>query len=76
MNNTRRKKLRTLADQLGEIMTELEMLKEEEKTYLYNIPENLQGSERYEAAESAIDNLDTACDDLYEVINSIEEACE
>lgn len=75
MNNARRKKLRTLADQLGEIMTELEMLKEEEETYLYNIPENLQGSERYEAAESAIDNLDTACDDLDEVINSIEEAC-
>ncbi|MBQ8965883.1 hypothetical protein [Ruminococcus sp.] len=76
MNNARRKKLRALADQLGEIMTELEILKGEEETYFYNIPENLQGSERYEAAESAIDSLDTACDDLDEAISSIEEACE
>lgn len=76
MNNARRKKLRTLADQLGDIMTELEMLKEEEETYIYNIPENLQGSEKYEASEFAIDSLEEACDDLDEAINSIEEACE
>lgn len=76
MNNARRKKLKNLAEQLGEIMTELEILKGEEETYFYNIPENLQGSKRYEAAETAIDNLDTACDDLDEVIRSIEDVCE
>lgn len=52
MNKARRKKLRTLAEQLDDIMIELEMLKGEEETYLYNIPENLQGSDRYEAAEN------------------------
>lgn len=76
MNKARRKKLRTLVEQLDDIMIELEMLKDEEETYLYNIPENLQGSDRYEAAETAIDNLDTACDDLDEVIRSIEDVCE
>lgn len=76
MNKARRKKLRTLAEQLDDIMIELEMLKDEEETYLYNIPENLQGSDRYEAAENAVNSLDTACDALDETISSIEEACE
>ena len=73
MNNARRKKIRTIAEQLGEIMTELEMLKDEEEEYLNNIPENLQSSERYELAENAIDNIDSACDKLDEAIISIEE---
>lgn len=73
MNNARRKKIRTIAEQLGEIMTELEMLKDEEEEYLNNIPENLQSSERYELAENAIDNIDSACDNLDEAIISIEE---
>lgn len=34
MNKARRKKLRTLAEQLDEIMIELEMLKGEEETYM------------------------------------------
>ena len=38
------------------------------------MPENLQGSERYEAAESACDNLDNAYDSLDEAISAIEEA--
>lgn len=73
MNNARRKKIRTIAEQLGEIMTELEMLKDEEEEYLNNIPENLQSSERYELAENAIDDIDSACDNLDEAIISIEE---
>ena len=53
---------------------ELEALKEEEEDYRDNIPENLQGSERYEQAEEACDNLDSAFDGLEEVISYIEEA--
>lgn len=76
MNNARCKKLRALADRLGEIMYDLEMFKDEEENYIDNMPDNLQGSERYERAEDALNSLDTAYDNLDEVINSIEEACE
>ena len=48
MNNTRRKKLSRLAEQIEEIKEALEVLKEEEESYQENMPENLQGSERYE----------------------------
>lgn len=43
---------------------------------LYHIPESLQGSERYEAAESAVDNLQSATQDLESVIEYITAAAE
>lgn len=36
------------------------------------MPENLQGSERYEKSEEAIDNLETASNSLGDVIDSLE----
>ena len=42
----------------------MEDIKSDEQDYLDNIPENLQGSERYSIAEEAIDNLDSAIDEL------------
>lgn len=74
MNNIRRKKLHKLQEQLKEILDCLDELKSEEETYLYNIPDNLQGSERYERAENAVSNLEDACTSLEDVISSIEEA--
>ena len=50
MNNIRRKSLRDIAEQLEELKASLEELQEEEEEYRDNMPENLQGSERYEAA--------------------------
>ncbi|MBM6886191.1 hypothetical protein [Pseudoflavonifractor phocaeensis] len=40
------------------------------------MPENLQGSERYEAADAAVDNMSSAVDALDEAISSIESAQE
>ena len=60
MNKIRRKALADIQEQLETLKEELEALKEEEEDYRDNMPENLQGSERYEAAESACDNLDNA----------------
>lgn len=57
MNNTRRKSLRALMDRLEDIKSELEEIQSEEEDYRDNIPENLQGSERYEKAEDAISNM-------------------
>lgn len=48
MNRERRKNLQSIADQLEELKSSLEDLQSEEEDYRDNIPENLQGSERYE----------------------------
>lgn len=39
-----------------------------------NMPENLQGSEKYEAAEETVSNLDDALSSLEDAASSIEEA--
>lgn len=76
MNNIRRKKLNKLNEQLSEMLIVLDELRTEEEEYLYNVPENLQYSERYEKAENAFDNLEEAYSNLEETINCIECSCE
>lgn len=76
MNKTRRKALKALMDQLEDIKSSLEEIQSEEEDYRDNIPENLQGSERYEIADAACDNLSDAVSSLEDVIGSIEAAAE
>lgn len=88
MNNERRKALRDLAaridtkiDELSELMSELETLKEEEQEVFDNMPESFQQGERGEKVQSAIDNLEEAtsaidCDEMRGALSSIEAACE
>lgn len=75
MNKVRRAALAALSEKLEEIEAALEELKEEEE-YRDNMPENLQGSERYEAADYAANEIDTAMCCLLEARNSIESASE
>jgi hypothetical protein len=74
MNKDRRKRIDEAIKKLEDAQTILEECRDEEQDYLDNIPENLQGSERYETAEAAVDALDSACENLEEVISSAEEA--
>lgn len=74
MNKVRRKELQELYDIISEAKDRLEMLHDEEEEYKDNIPENLQGSERYEIAEAAVDALDSAVSSLEETLDYIEEA--
>lgn len=74
MNNVRRKQLQQIIDRIEDLKSDLESIKEEEEEYRDNIPENLQGSERYEMADEACNNLDYAFDSLEDVVNYIEEA--
>lgn len=76
MNKARRKELEELYDIIFEAKDRLEMLHDEEEEYRDNIPENLQGSERYERAEEAVDALDSAMSSLEEALNYIETAKE
>lgn len=76
MNKARRKALDEVISKIEEAKELLENLQAEEEEYRDNMPENLQGSERYEAADTAVDNMSSAVDALDEAISSIESAQE
>ena len=76
MNKPRRKNLQGIIDQLEELKSSIEDLMSEEEEYRDNMPENMQGGERYEAAEMACDNLSDAVSNLEDAISSIEAAIE
>ena len=75
MNRIRRKALNDIKDQIEMLRCTLEQLAEEEEEYRNNMPENLQGSERYEKADEACDSLNSALDSLDEAVEHIDEAC-
>lgn len=76
MNKERRARIEEVVDQISVLCQELEELRDEEQEYMYNMPENLQCSERYEMAEEAVDNLDSAIGSLEEAIDYANEASE
>ena len=76
MNKAHRKALDEVISKIEEAKELLENLQAEEEENRDNMPENLQGSERYEAADAAVDNMSSAVDALDEAISSIESAQE
>lgn len=75
MNNSRRKQIRdvakkiaaayeTFSSSLQESLSELQDITSDEQDALDNLPESLQYSERGEAMQEAIDNLEIACQSL------------
>ena len=76
MNKARRNIISKLIEQTEIIKEELENVCSEEQDVLDNIPENLQGTDRYEMCENAVDALSNAVDALDEVIGYMNEAIE
>lgn len=74
MNNTRRKEINAIISSLETIKDDIDSIMSDEQDYLGNIPENLQSSERYEAAESAVDSLQEAMDNIDSVLENLETA--
>ncbi len=69
MNKIRRAALQEIINKISDAKDELELLKDEEEECRDNMPDNLQGSERYQTS-------DEACDALYEAVSQLEEAVE
>lgn len=76
MNKSRRKQIESVIGKLEEIKSEIDMIREEEQDCLWNMPENLQNSDRYQMSEEAVSNMEGAMDDLDEVIELLEGAME
>lgn len=83
MNKTRRQAIDKIKQRIAEeiptdiissILEDIEAIKDEEQESLDNMPENLQGSERYEVSEAAVDSLDEAYSTLEELNDNIQEA--
>lgn len=86
MNKMRRKEILKIIDRLNginremsieaivniisDIIEDTEFILSEEECYRDNIPENLQGGERFERAEEACDNLEYAIDTLEDIDDS------
>ena len=74
MNKTRRASIKIAASYLDKAIDLIRTAKEDEQDALDNMPENLQNSERYEAMESAIDNLEDALSNIDEAKDCIDKA--
>ena len=74
MNNQRRMKLKKIVKALQDVIYAIEVVKDEEEDYMNNIPENLQGSDRYSRAEAVCEYLEDAISDIESAIDNIEEA--
>ena len=74
MNNARRKELNEALELIYQAQDIINSCKDDEEIYRDNMPENLQGSEKYERADEVIDTLQEAVDGLDEVIGKVEEA--
>lgn len=83
MNKTRRQAIDKIKQRIAEeiptdiissILEDIEAIKDEEQESLDNMPENLQGSERYEISEAAVDSLDEAYSALEELNDNIQDA--
>lgn len=76
MNKERRKQLAQAQEMLEQAQSIIEDCLGEEEDYRDNMPENLQGSEKYEVADNACDNMQYALDNISEAISNVEEAQE
>ena len=76
MNNTRRKEIGKVINQLEDLRDKVDELLSEEQEYLDNIPDNFQCSDRYCKAEESVEYLQSAYDSLDEVVSSLESSME
>ena len=72
MNRERRKALRQWNKRAEELKSDLESILWDEQNYYDNIPESLQFSERAEASEEAINQMEDVIDDLSDIIETID----
>ena len=76
MNKQRRATLNQISELISNVYEDLESCKDQEEEYRDNMPENLQGSERYEKADNAVNMLEEALESLQQAMDNIEEVVE
>ena len=74
MNNKRRDRLEKANAYLSDANSIIDTIHDEEEDSLYNMPDNLQNSDRYEQMENCVDLLSGAIECIEDAINKISEA--
>jgi hypothetical protein len=74
LNKQRREQISRAIAFLEEAQGILELAKDDEQSYYDDMPENLQGSDKGQAAEEAISNLETAIGSIEDAIGEAGEA--
>lgn len=74
MNKDRKKRIKAILVQLGELQTEIEQIKDEEQLAYDNLPESLQNGDKGCKMLEAIENLDSACSSFEDIPGCLEEA--
>lgn len=72
MNRNRKERIKKICEELRRCLCELNEIHDEEEEYYDNIPDNLQGSERAESSEEAIESLDNAAENISEACDYLE----
>lgn len=73
MNKNQRKELERIASLLEELRSDLEVICDEEDEKLDNIPDNLNGSDRYNDMWVVRDNLEEVIADLDNTIDNLRD---
>jgi len=72
MNEARRKALQSVITGLRALQAPLDTCIEEEQEYYDNMPEGLQGGEKGELAQDAINNMEQARSELEQAVDNLE----
>ncbi len=73
MNMIRRQEINSKLEQIELILEEIDCLRDDEQDSFYNLPENLQGSEKGETMEGYIDSIDTFKDEVYGCVETLRD---
>lgn len=76
MNKDRRTRIAALRAELDSIKERLETLRDEEQEAFDAMPEGLQGGERGEKSQAAIDALEIALTDIESAVDNLDYAAE
>lgn len=74
MNDQRRKEIDTVLNELADLRSRVEAIREEEQGAFDNMPEGLQASVRGQASEAAVSALDDALSAFDDIESSLNEA--
>lgn len=74
MNNARRKQIGRFIDNLNAAVAGIQTLRDEEEAAYDALPESLQDTDRADAMQEAMENLESAVDALGEAVDYLMEA--
>jgi len=71
MNEKRRERIRSVKEKLDDCASELDDIRSDEEEYRDNIPENLQGGDRYQDADDNCDKLEDVTENIRDALREL-----